>query len=70
MKCRKVFALIELLLAPLALPLCAQNANRPAFRLPDACSRCDVRFCLYGSVLDWWNPKCSGGTTSQGLRLS
>jgi alpha-L-fucosidase len=26
----------------------------------DACAKSDVRFCLYYSVLDWWNPKYSG----------
>ena len=25
-----------------------------------ACAKSDVRFCLYYSVLDWWNPKYSG----------
>ena len=27
--------------------------------MADACARSDVRFCLYYSVLDWWNPKYS-----------
>jgi len=26
----------------------------------EACGKSDVRFCLYYSVLDWWNPRYSG----------
>jgi alpha-L-fucosidase len=25
-----------------------------------ACAKSDIRFCLYYSVADWWNPKYSG----------
>jgi alpha-L-fucosidase len=28
--------------------------------MSDACARSDVRFCLYYSILDWWNPAYSG----------
>jgi alpha-L-fucosidase len=28
--------------------------------MSEACGRSDVRFCLYYSVLDWWNPAYSG----------
>jgi alpha-L-fucosidase len=28
--------------------------------MAQACGKSDVRFCLYYSVLDWWNPKYSG----------
>ena len=28
--------------------------------MADACAKSDVRFCLYYSVLDWWNPAYSG----------
>lgn len=28
----------------------------------DACAKSDVRFCLYYSILDWWNPAYHGNT--------
>jgi len=27
--------------------------------ISDACHRGEVKFCLYYSILDWWNPKYS-----------
>jgi len=30
--------------------------------ISEACARSDVRFCLYYSIMDWWNPTYRGNT--------